>query len=70
MQEYAIVLGSCSVWESRERSGSTVRSAWGSWKPGGGKVFVFLLVSRGCSRGKRETHMEWCGASLMDMMTL
>jgi len=27
MQECAIVLGSCSVWESREKSGSTVRLA-------------------------------------------
>ena len=42
MQECAIVFGSCSFRESREKSGSTVRSAGKSWKPGGGKVFVFL----------------------------
>jgi len=52
MQECAIVLGSCSFRESREKSGSTVRSAGKSWKPGGGKVIVFLLVSRECSRGE------------------
>ena len=33
-------------------SGGTVRSAGKSWKLGGGKVLVFLLVSRECSRGK------------------
>ena len=32
----------------------TVRSTGKSWKPGGGKVSVFLLVSRGCSRGKER----------------
>ena len=52
MQECAIVLGSCSFRESREKSGSTVRSAGAGWKPGGGKVFDFLLVSQECSRGK------------------
>jgi len=54
MQECPIVLGSCSFRESREESGSTVRPAWKSWKLGGGKVFVFLLVSRGCSRGRER----------------
>jgi len=39
---------------SREKSGSTVRSAGRRWKPGGGSVFVSLLVSRGCSRGKER----------------
>ena len=51
MQEYAIVLGSCSFRESREKSESTVRSAGKSWKPGSGKL-CFLLVGRECSRGK------------------
>jgi len=54
MQECAIVLGSCSFRESREKSGSTVRLAGQSWKPGGGNVFVSLLVGRGCSRGKER----------------
>jgi len=58
MEECAIVLGSCSFRESREKSGSTVRSAGQSWKPGGGNVSVSLLVSRGCSTGEGETHME------------
>jgi len=31
------------------------KSTGKSWKPGGGKVIVFLLVGRGCSRGKRLT---------------
>ena len=42
MQEWAIVLGSCSFWKSQEKSVSTVRSAGKSLKPGGGKVFAFL----------------------------
>jgi len=46
MREYAIVLGSCSFFESREKSGSTARSAGKSWKPVGGKVFVFFLSVR------------------------
>ena len=32
----------------------TVRSGGKSWKPKGGKVFVFLLVSQECSRGKEK----------------
>jgi len=53
MQECAIVLGSCGFRGSRGGgSGGTVRSAGKSWKLGGGKVLVFLLVSRECSRGK------------------
>jgi len=54
MQECAIVLGSCSFRESREKSGSTLRLAGRSWKPGGVKVFIFLLVSRECSQGKER----------------
>jgi len=42
MQEWAVVLGSFSFRESREKSGSTVGSAGKSWKPCGGKVFVSL----------------------------
>jgi len=50
--------------KSREKSGSTVRSPGKSWKSGGGKVFVFPLVSRECSRGRRDSHeVVWC---LMD----
>jgi len=45
-QEYAIVLGSCSLRESREKSKSTVRSSRKSWKSRGMKVFVFLLLAR------------------------
>jgi len=42
MQECAIVLGSCGFRESREKSGSTVRSAGKSWKLGGGRcLFSF-----------------------------
>ena len=52
MQECAIVLGSGSFRESREKSRSTVRSTGKSWEPGGGKVIVFLLVSPESSRGK------------------
>jgi len=59
MQECAIILGSCSFRESREKSGSTVRSTGKSWKPGGGKAFVFLLISRQCSRGKER--LTWSG---------
>jgi len=47
MQECAIVLRSCSFRKSREKIGSTVRSAGKSWKSGGGKVFVFPSVSPG-----------------------
>jgi len=54
MQECAMVLGSCSFRESREQSGSAVRSTGKSWKPGGGRVFVLLLVSR---EGEGEIHM-------------
>ena len=62
MQECAIVLGSCSFRESRGKSGSTVRLAGQNWKPGGGKVFVFLLVSRECS--DRKGRLKWSsGAS-------
>ena len=68
MQECAIVLGTCSFRESREKSGSTVRSAGRSWKLGGGTVFVFLLVSRECSWGKER--LTWSSASWMDMMSL
>jgi len=57
MQECAIVLGSCNLPESREKSGITVSSAGKSWKPRGGKVFVFLLFARECSQGEGETHM-------------
>jgi len=69
MQECAIILGSCSFRERREKrrekSRSTVRPACESWEPGGRKVFVFVLVSRECSRGKeRLIHgVVWC---LMD----
>ena len=35
MQEWAMVLGSCSFRESRERSGNTARLAGKSWKLGG-----------------------------------
>ena len=41
-QECVIVLGSCRFRESREKSGSTVRSAGKNWRLGGGKVFVFV----------------------------
>jgi len=58
MQECGIALGSCSFRESREKSGSTVRSTGKSWKPRGGKVFVFLTVSPGVLMVERETHME------------
>src|SRR5205807_5458783 len=34
-----------------------------------GKVFVFLLLA-GVLMGEGETHMEWCGASWIDMMPL
>jgi len=54
MRECAIVLGSCSFRESREKSGRTVRLAGKGWRPSGGKVFVFLLVSWECSRGKER----------------
>jgi len=63
IKECAIVFGSCSFRESREKSGSTVRSTGRSWKPGGGKVIVFLLVSRECSRGRDSHGVVWC---LMD----
>jgi len=56
MQKCAIVLGSCSFRESREKSGSTVKSARKRWKPGGAKVFIFLLVSRECSWGRRDSN--------------
>ena len=49
-------LGSGSFRESREQSGSTIKSAKKSWKPGGVKVIVVLLA-RGCSQAKGETHM-------------
>ena len=49
MQECPIDLGSCSFRESREKSRekseSTVRLAGKSWKPGGGKVFVFGVLT-------------------------
>jgi len=50
----ARVLGSCSFRGSQEGGGDAVRSAGKSWKPGGGKAFVFLLVCRECSRGKER----------------
>ena len=53
-----IVLRSSSFQESREKSGSTVRSAWG----GGGRVFV-CFVSPGVLMMERETHMEQHGSS-------
>jgi len=49
MQECEIVLGWCGFRESREKSGSTLRSAGKSWKPGGGKALV---------HGEGGTHME------------
>ena len=57
MEECAIVLRLHSFRESLEKSGSTVRSAGKSWKPGGGKVPVPLLVSRERSRG--EERLTW-----------
>jgi len=54
IQECAIVLGLCSFRESREKGGSTVRSAGKSWKPEGGKAFVFPLVGHECSRGNER----------------
>jgi len=64
MQECAIVLGSCRFRESPEESGSTVRPAWKGWKPGGGKVFVFLLVSRECSRERER--LTWSSVGPQD----
>jgi len=42
MQECAIVLGSCSFRESRDKSGSTVRLAGKGWKLSGGKCLFFF----------------------------
>ena len=70
MQECAIVLGSCSLRESRGKSGSTVRLAGKSWKPGGGKVFVFLLVSGECSRGRGDSHGVVMRHGWMDKIAL
>jgi len=54
MRECAIVLGSRSFRESRQKSGSTVRLAGKGWKPSGGKVFVFLLVAWERSWGRER----------------
>jgi len=40
MQECTIVLGTCSFLEFRDKSGSTVRPARKSWKPGVGKCLL------------------------------
>jgi len=53
-----MVLGLCGFRESREKSRTTGRAAGESWKPRGGKVFVFLLVSPGVLAGEGETYME------------
>jgi len=70
MQECAIVFGPRGSRESREKSGSTVRSAGKSWKPGGGKVIVFLLVFRECSRGEERFTSSSVCASWIDMRSL
>jgi len=57
MRECAIVLESCSFRESREKSGSTVRSAGKSQKPGDGKVFVSFISPR-VMMAEGETHGE------------
>jgi len=41
-----------------EKSESTVRSAGKSWKPGGRKVFVFLVVSPGVLTKEGESQVE------------
>ena len=61
MQECAIVLGAQLSGRPGE-SGSTIRSAGKSWKPGGGKVFAVPLVSRECSPGKER--LTWSSVVL------
>jgi len=70
MQECAIVFGIVQLsgkpggkWKHCKASVQELEA------PGGGKVFVFLLVSRECSRGrKRHSHgVVWC--LMMDMMS-
>jgi len=64
MLECEIVLGLCRFRESREKSGSTVRSAGKSWKLGGGKVFVSFWLAGGAHGRRRDSHgVVWC---LMD----
>ena len=46
MQEYTIVLGSCSFRESREKSGSTARSLSKSWRPEEAVEGFLLLLAR------------------------
>jgi len=56
MQECAIVLGSCSFRESREKSGSMVGPACESWKPGGGGIGCFPFVSPGVMMEEGDSH--------------
>ena len=66
MRRGAIVLRSCGFRKSQEKTGSTVRSGGKGWKPGGGKVFGFLLVSRERSQGKEDIHQVLVVCCLMD----
>ena len=56
-QGCAIVLGQCSFRESGKKSGSAVRSAQKSWKPGSRRLFA-PHVSQGAVMGEGETHKE------------
>jgi len=56
MQECAIVLGSYGFRESREKTGSTVRSVSKSWMPEAAVERLFLCLPGGSHSGGRDSH--------------